>query len=70
MNPFKVFSGFVVLMLGVSLLILSSLSSSAEYGMVVVVGPFPIVLASSPDIAAVLLILAVIMVLLPLLFWR
>ncbi len=69
MNPFKVFSGFVILMLGISLLALSS-ASSAEYGMVVIVGPFPIVLASSPDIATVLVILAVIMILLPVLLWR
>lgn len=68
MNPFKVFSGFVILMLGISLLALSA--SSAEYGMVVIVGPFPIVLASSPDIATVLVILAVIMILLPVLLWR
>ncbi len=70
MNPFKVFSGFVILMLGISLLALSSLSSPAEYGMVVIVGPFPFVLASNPDIATLLIILAAIMILIPVLLWR
>ncbi|WP_456468894.1 TIGR00304 family membrane protein [Archaeoglobus sp.] len=70
MNPFKVFTGFVILMLGISLLLLSSAQKYvAEYGGVVVIGPFPIVFASSPDIATFMIFIAIIFVLLPLL-WR
>lgn len=70
MNPFKVFTGFVILMLGISLLLLSSSQNyGAEYGGVVVIGPFPIVFASSPDIATFMILIAIIFVLLPLL-WR
>ena len=70
MNPFKVFTGFVILMLGISLLLLSSAQKyRAGYGGVVVIGPFPIVFASSPDIATFMILIAIIFVLLPLL-WR
>lgn len=68
MNPFKVFTGLVILMLGISLLILSS-TGSAEYGGVVIIGPLPIVFASNPDIATLMILIAVIFILLPLL-WR
>lgn len=69
MNPFKVFTGFVILMLGVSLLFLSSIQANTEYGGVIIIGPFPIVFASNPDIATFMILIAVIFVLLPLL-WR
>ncbi len=69
MNPFKVFAGFVILMLGVSLLFLSLIQTTPEYGGVIVIWPFPIVFASSPDIATFMILVAVIFVLLPLL-WR
>lgn len=68
MNPFKVFTGLVILMLGISLLILNS-AGSAEYGGIVIIGPFPIVFASNPDIATLMIFIAVIFILLPLL-WR
>lgn len=70
MNPFKVLSGFVVLMLGLSLLFLSS-NQTAEYGAVVIIGPLPIVLASNPDIAIFMVLFAIMLILLPLLLlWR
>ena len=74
MNPFKVFSGLVMVMLGISLLALSTLSTSnysnSEYGMVLIIGPFPIILASSPQIAILLIFLVLIAILLPVLLWR
>ncbi len=74
MNPFKVFSGLVMVMLGISLLALSTLSTSnysnSEYGMVLIIGPFPIILASSPQIAILLIFLVLIVILLPVLLWR
>ncbi len=74
MNPFKVFSGLVMVMLGLSLLALSTLSTSnysnSEYGMVLIIGPFPIILASSPQIAILLIFLVLIVILLPVLLWR
>ena len=74
MNLFKVFSGLVMVMLGISLLALSTLSTSnysdSEYGMVLIIGPFPIILASSPQIAILLIFLVLIVILLPVLLWR
>ncbi|WP_202319492.1 TIGR00304 family membrane protein [Archaeoglobus neptunius] len=69
MNPFKIFAGLTIVMLGVSLLALSSADHNAEYGGVVIIGPFPIVFSSSPDIATFMILLAIFLVILPLI-WR
>ncbi|AAB88981.1 conserved hypothetical protein [Archaeoglobus fulgidus DSM 4304] len=66
MNPFKVMIGFAVVMLGLTLLALSS-AENVEYGGVVIIGPFPIVFGSSPDIAVLMVFVALILILLPLL---
>ncbi len=71
MNPFKVFAGITLVMIGLSIFALGSLAESgAEYGAVVVIGPIPIVLASNPDMAAFLLIFAVMMIVLAFLLAR
>ncbi|MBO8179954.1 MAG: TIGR00304 family protein [Archaeoglobus sp.] len=66
MNPFKVMIGFAVVMLGLTLLALSS-AENVEYGGVVIIGPIPIVFGSSPDIAVFMVFIALILILLPLL---
>ncbi|RLI87786.1 MAG: hypothetical protein DRO98_03885, partial [Archaeoglobales archaeon] len=50
MRPDKVFIGLAIIFLGFALLALSYLPN-AEVGGVIVIGPFPIVLASSPEMA-------------------
>ena len=52
MNPIKIFVGIALIFMGISLLLISQ-AESVEYGGVVVIGPFPIILASSPDMAIV-----------------
>lgn len=52
MNPIKIFLGIALTFMGISLLLMSQ-AESVEYGGVVVIGPFPIILASSPDMAVV-----------------
>jgi uncharacterized protein (TIGR00304 family) len=71
MNPFKVFAGIMFVMVGLSLLAISSLAgANAQYGAVVIIGPIPIVLASSPDMAVFLLIFAVMIIALAFIFAR
>ena len=66
MNPFKVMIGITVVMLGLTLLALSS-AGNVEYGGVVIIGPVPIVFGSSPDIAVFMVFIALVLILLPLL---
>ncbi len=63
MNPLKVFAGVTLVMVGLAMLALSSVEN-ADYGAVVVIGPLPIVVASSPDMAALMLLFAVMVIIL------
>jgi uncharacterized protein (TIGR00304 family) len=54
MQPTKVFIGFVLLFIGISLLA----STTVKYGGVIIFGPFPIILASSPDMAIAGMVIA------------
>ncbi len=49
MNPFKVFAGITIMMLGFMLLIISQFEN-VEYGGVIIIGPIPIIFASSQPI--------------------
>ncbi len=69
MNPIKIFVGIALIFMGISLLILSQ-AENVEYGGVMVIGPFPIILASSPDMAVVSIFIAVLFLLVLLLFTR
>ena len=62
MNPIKVFVGIALIFMGISLLLISQ-AESVEYGGVVVIGPFPIILASSPDMAVVGILVAAVFLL-------
>uniref|UniRef100_A0A7C3RB42 TIGR00304 family protein n=1 Tax=Archaeoglobus fulgidus TaxID=2234 RepID=A0A7C3RB42_ARCFL len=66
MNPLKVVTGFAVVMLGLTLLVLSS-AENIQYGGVLIIGPVPVVFGSSPDIAVFMVFIALILILLPLL---
>jgi uncharacterized protein (TIGR00304 family) len=66
MNPFKVMAGIAIVMLGLTMLALSS-AENVQYGGVVVIGPIPIIFGSSPDIAVFMVFIALILILLPLL---
>jgi uncharacterized protein (TIGR00304 family) len=58
MRPDKIFIGFALIFMGIVLLT----SAHAEYG-VVIVGPIPIIFATSPNMAIFVIILAAIMLL-------
>ncbi len=68
MNPIKVFAGFVILMLGLALLLIKS--ASVQYGSVFIIGPIPIVFASSPEMALIGILIAVVLMLTALLMVR
>ena len=68
MNPIKVFIGFILIMLGLALLALKS--GNVQYGSVFIIGPIPIVLASSPELALIGILIAVILMLTVLLMVR
>ena len=61
MNPVKVFIGLSLVMLGLMLLAIQNVN--VQYGSVFIIGPFPIVLASSPEMAFVGILIAVAMLL-------
>lgn len=67
MRPDKIFVGFVVLFLGFSLL---TVSSSTEYGGVILIGPFPIVFGSSPEMASSGILVAMIILVIMYLTFR
>lgn len=69
MRPDKVFIGLAIIFLGFALLALSYLPN-AEVGGVIVIGPFPIVLASSPEMALFGIVIAAVMLLLVYSFMR
>jgi len=69
-NLFKVFVGITLVVIGFSILALGSLAGAAQYGALVMIGPVPIILSSSPELAAFLLIFALIILILPILFTR
>jgi len=62
MNPNKIFFGFLLIFLGIVLL---SISNGAEFGGVILFGPIPIVIASSPSMAffALILVLLILLIL-------
>ena len=57
MNPFKIFAGIALIMIGLSLLNIGSVQNT-EYAGVILIGPFPIVFASNPELATFMLFLA------------
>ncbi len=61
MNPIKVFVGIAIIFLGLSLLALSQ--PNVQFGGVILIGPIPIVLSSSPSMAFFAIILAIAMLL-------
>lgn len=69
MRPDKIFIGFALVFMGISLLLVSS-ATHVEYGGVVIIGPFPIVLASSPDMAVFGIIISAVMLLILYAFLR
>ncbi len=69
MNVFKVFTGFILVMLGLSLLAAQNIGS-VEYGSVIIIGPIPIVLASSPGMAIFAVVFAVFLILFMLIMAR
>ena len=62
MNPVKVFAGIMIIMLGFILLTISQFEN-VEYGGVVIIGPIPIVFASSQPILMFLVIASFIFIL-------
>jgi uncharacterized protein (TIGR00304 family) len=72
MNPFKIFTGMALLMIGLALLSLNfNLQEvSTGYAGVVLIGPFPLVFASSSDLAIFMLVVAGFMVVLTLLLTK
>jgi|Deesub1362B_J571_1020462.scaffolds.fasta_scaffold00025_29 uncharacterized protein (TIGR00304 family) len=69
MNPIKIFVGIALIFMGISLLLISQ-AESVEYGGVVVIGPFPIIFASSPDMAVISIFIAAFFLLMLLFFTR
>jgi len=69
MRPDKIFIGFALVFMGISLLLVSS-ATHVEYGGVVIIGPFPIVLASSPDMAVFGIMMSAIVLLILYIFMR
>jgi uncharacterized protein (TIGR00304 family) len=69
MDVIRVFAGFVLIMLGLSLLTIQSVES-VEYGSVILIGPIPIIIASDAGLASIAILLAVIMVAMILLMAR
>jgi uncharacterized protein (TIGR00304 family) len=67
MRPDKVFIGFALIFMGISLLLMSS---GVQYGGVLIIGPFPIVLASSPDMAVLGILMSAFMLLMLYAFLR
>ena len=61
MNPTKFFLGFILIFIGMVLLALSQ--ENVEFGGVIMIGPIPIVIASSPPMAFVALVLLVFLLL-------
>ncbi len=61
MNPFKVFTGVMLVFIGLTLLSISSMQN-VQYGGVVLIGPIPIVFGSSPAFASFALILALVFI--------
>jgi len=57
MNPTKFFLGFILIFLG--MVLLSLFQENVEFGGVILIGPIPIVIASSPPMAFVALLLLV-----------
>ena len=61
MNPVKVFTGIMLVFIGLTLLSLSSLSAqNVQVGGVVMIGPIPIVFGSSPAMASFALVMALV----------
>jgi len=69
MNPFKVFAGITMMMLGFMLLIISQFEN-VEYGGAIIIGPIPILFASSqPILIFSVIILFIFMMLILTLRW-
>uniref|UniRef100_A0A7C4W444 DUF131 domain-containing protein n=1 Tax=Geoglobus ahangari TaxID=113653 RepID=A0A7C4W444_9EURY len=68
MNPTKFFLGFILIFLGMILLSLSQ--KNVEFGGVILIGPIPIVIASSHLMAFVALILLIFLFLVILIILR
>lgn len=67
MRPDKIFIGFALLFLGLSLL---TISSGGDYGGVLLIGPIPIIFGSSPQMAATSVIIGAVMLFILYLFLR
>jgi|Deesub1362A_J573_1020465.scaffolds.fasta_scaffold00049_81 uncharacterized protein (TIGR00304 family) len=68
MRPDLIVFGIALIIIGLSILTISSYGGNAEYGGIILIGPFPIVFASSPDMAVLSLMAGVIMILLVMFF--
>ncbi len=62
MRPDKVFIGLVLLFAGIAILMMSKAENVSGAG-VIIVGPIPIVVASSPEMALLGLVIAAVMLL-------
>jgi len=60
MRPDKIFIGFALLFMGITML---TVSANAEYGGVILIGPIPIVFGSSPEMAIAGIVVAAVMLL-------
>ncbi len=69
MRPDKIFIGIALVFMGISLFLVSS-ATHVEYGGVVIIGPFPIVLASSPDMAVFGIVISAVILLMLYTFMR
>ena len=68
----KVFIGITLLFMGLALLAVSSMMNSAnvQYGGVIIIGPIPIVVGSSPGMAIFGIMFAIVMLLIVLSMMR
>ena len=63
-----IFMGIALIMIGVALMAMST--ANVEYGGVIIIGPFPIVFGSSPNMVTFGVVLAVMLIVLMLILMR
>ncbi|MCX8172565.1 MAG: DUF131 domain-containing protein [Archaeoglobaceae archaeon] len=68
MDAGKLFLGFALVIIGLTLVSVSRISHTS-YGAIVILGPLPVIVASELGIAIFLLILASILLLILYIFW-
>lgn len=68
MNPFKVFSGVMLIFLGLTLYLISK-ADYVQYGGVVLIGPIPIIFGNSPELIALPVIIIALLIAIMALRW-